>query len=138
MSPEVRWRVMASIRKKDTAPEMALRRALWRTGLRGWRCHVRIHGSPDVAFRKWRLAVFVDGVWWHGHPDYLPRGRRGSYWDAKIAGNMARDVRVNAELAAGGWTVVRLWDLDVVADPDAAARVVVDALTKLGWKPSKP
>jgi DNA mismatch endonuclease (patch repair protein) len=130
MSPETRRRVMASIRKRDTKPELALRRALWAAGVRGWRCHARLPGSPDLAFRRYMVAVFVDGVWWHGHPDYLPRGRRGPYWDAKIAGNVARDERVNAELRAAGWTVVRLWDLDVLLDPQAAAGVVKDALTR--------
>lgn len=133
MPPDIRRRVMASIRKKDTAPELALRRALWRAGVRGWRCHAKMRGSPDVAFSRWKVAVFVDGVWWHGHPDYLPRGRRGPYWDAKIAGNVARDQRVNAELATQGWTVLRLWDLDVLANPADAVRRVVDALTSRGW-----
>jgi DNA mismatch endonuclease, patch repair protein len=130
MLPEVRRRVMASIRKKDTKPELALRRSLYAAGIRGWRCHAHLPGSPDVAFTRWKVAVFVDGVWWHGHPDYLPRGRRGPYWDAKIAGNVARDERVNAELRAAGWTVVRLWDLDVLHDPQAAVGAVKDALTK--------
>lgn len=137
MSPEVRHRVMASIRKKDTVPELVLRKALWRAGIRGWRCHTKMIGSPDVAFRRWKVAVFVDGVWWHGHPDYLPRGRRGPYWDRKIAGNMARDERVNAELTASGWTVVRVWDLDVVADPAAAATKIATALMVSGWKPPR-
>jgi DNA mismatch endonuclease (patch repair protein) len=131
MPPALRHRVMASIRKRDTKPEIALRRALWAAGIRGWRCHTSsILGSPDVCFVGWRLAVFVDGVWWHGHPDYLPRGRRGPYWDAKIAGNMARDVRVNAELKRAGWAVVRLWDLEVLRDPAAAARRVARALSR--------
>ena len=133
MTPEVRHRVMASIRKRDTVPELTLRSALWRAGVRGWRCHAKMRGSPDVLFRRWRLVVFVDGVWWHGHPDYLPRGRRGTYWDAKIAGNVARDARVTQDLTAQGWTVLRIWDLDVLADPDAAARRVVGALVARGW-----
>lgn len=134
LTPEVRRRVMASIHKKDTVPELALRSALWRAGARGWRCHAKMCGSPDIAFLRWRVAVFVDGVWWHGHPDYLPRGRRGPYWDAKIAGNVARDEQVNQELKAQGWAVVRIWDLDVLADPAAAARRVVEALEARGWK----
>ncbi len=129
MDPDVRHRVMASIRKRNTRPELALRRALWALGVRGWRCHTsRVPGSPDVCFFRWRVAVFVDGVWWHGHPDYLPRGRRGAYWDAKIAGNVARDVRVNSELSRAGWLVIRLWDLDVLQNAAAAARRVLRAV----------
>jgi DNA mismatch endonuclease, patch repair protein len=128
MSPEVRRRIMSSIRKRDTKPELALRSALWALGVRGWRCHARLPGSPDLAFTSARLAVFVDGVFWHGHPDYLPRGRRGPYWDKKIAGNMERDVRVTQELTARGWTVFRVWDLDVLKDPSAIAQRVHRAL----------
>src|SRR5688500_14100431 len=101
MDPETRRRVMASIHKTNTRPELALRRALRAAGVQGYRCHLRtVPGSPDVAFTRWRVAVFVDGVWWHGHPDWLPNGRRGPYWDEKIARNVARDHRVDAELAA--------------------------------------
>lgn len=122
---------MASIRKTDTKPELVLRAALRSIGITGYRCHVRaLPGLPDVTFTKWRLAVFVDGVWWHGHPDWLPRGRRGPYWDAKIAGNVDRDLRVDAELAAMGWEVVRLWDIDVIRDPRASAQRVADSLSR--------
>jgi DNA mismatch endonuclease (patch repair protein) len=119
---------MASIRKRDTRPELALRRALWAAGIRGWRCHARLPGSPDLAFRRWKVAVFVDGVWWHGHPDYLPRGRRGPYWDAKIARNIARDRNVTVSLQNAGWVVIRMWDLDVLRSPGEAAAIVRTAL----------
>jgi DNA mismatch endonuclease (patch repair protein) len=124
---------MASIRKRDTVPELTLRRALWGAGIRGWRCHVRITGTPDLVFARWKLAVFVDGVWWHGHPDYLPRGRRGPYWDAKIAKNQTRDTDVNRILEASGWTVLRMWDLDVLADPGSAVEIVCSTLRECGW-----
>jgi DNA mismatch endonuclease (patch repair protein) len=120
---------MSSIRKTNTKPELALRSALWALGIRGYRCHVRaVPGVPDVAFTRWRVAVFVDGVWWHGHPDWLPRGRRGPYWDAKIARNIERDRGVDRDLARIGWSVVRLWDVDVLADPRRAAESVRRAL----------
>jgi DNA mismatch endonuclease, patch repair protein len=134
MRSDVRRRVMASIRKKATKPELALRRALSAAGARGYRCHVRLPGSPDLAFSRWRVAVFVDGVWWHGHPDHLPNGRRGPYWDAKIALNIARDKRVNRELRAHGWIVLRIWDLDVLGNPARAAARVLLALRGRGWR----
>ena len=59
MTADVRYRVMSSIRKHDTKPELVLRRALWSAGVRGWRCHARLLGSPDVAFIGKRVAVFV-------------------------------------------------------------------------------
>lgn len=120
---------MSSIKSADTRPELALRRALRAAGVAGYRCHVRgLPGSPDVSFSRWRVAVFVDGVWWHGHPDWLPNGRRGPYWDAKIAGNVSRDRRVDSALALLGWSVVRVWDIDVLRDPSSAAHRVIDAL----------
>lgn len=131
LSPETRRRVMASIYKKDTVPELTFRTALWAAGIRGWRCHAKLPGTPDVVFTRWRLAIFIDGVWWHGHPDYLPRGRRGPYWDAKIAGNIARDRDVDRALRALGWTVMRVWDLDVLKRTSAVVsdvRAVLDRL----------
>ena len=137
MPPETRRRVMASIRKKDTKPERVLRSAIWAAGLRGWRCHARMVGTPDVVFTRWKLAVFVDGVWWHGHPDYLPHGRRGPYWDQKIAGNIERDRKVTRELEELGWVVLRFWDIDVLSDPAKAAKETKRRLQILGW-PGKP
>lgn len=88
LSKETRSRVMARIRSRDTKPELALRRALHAAGVRGWRLHRRdLPGRPDLAFGPARLAVFVDGAFWHGHPDYFTPGKSGAYWDAKMARN---------------------------------------------------
>lgn len=123
---------MSRVRTRDTAPEVALRRALWALGVRGWRLHPKnVAGRPDLVFRTRRLAVFVDGAFWHGHPDYY-WGQSGEFWDRKIARNRARDQRVNADLAAAGWTVLRLWDFEVDKDPVACAervRLALGALT---------
>jgi DNA mismatch endonuclease (patch repair protein) len=120
---------MAAVKGRDTGPELALRRALYAAGARGWRCHRHdLPGKPDLAFARARLSVFVDGAFWHGRPDRYWQGRSGPYWDAKIARNQARDRRVDAELEALGWRVLRLWDDDVDRDPGAAARRVLDAL----------
>lgn len=133
MDPAVRRRVMASIPKRNNRPERILRRSLRSRGIRGYRCHVAsLPGSPDVTFTRWKVAVFVDGVWWHGHPDHLPHGRRGPYWDQKIAKNLERDKRVSSALSEAGWQVIRLWDLDVLRDPTMAARRVESALSKAG------
>lgn len=135
--PEVRSRVMARVRGKDTSPELALRRALYALGLRGWRCHRKtLPGKPDLAFGRARVAVFVDGGFWHGHPSKYWPGRSGPYWDAKIARNQARDVRANAELADLGWQVVRLWDFEVQADPIGAAERVAKAVEGRSDHPS--
>lgn len=129
LSPETRSRVMSRIRSRDTQPELALRRELFKRGVRGWRCHPKaIPGKPDIAFRNRRLAIFVDGCFWHGHPDYFTPGKSGAYWDAKIARTQERDKLNNATLADQGWRVIRFWDFDVERDLDRCAEVVIEAL----------
>jgi DNA mismatch endonuclease, patch repair protein len=126
-----RSRVMARIRSKDTKPELALRRALWAAGLRGWRCHPRqVPGKPDVAFTRRKVAVFVDGRFWHGHPDFFTFGKSGEYWDKKIARTQERDNQANQALRELGWTVIRFWDFEVEGDTAACARKVMHAVER--------
>lgn len=111
---------MAAIRSKDTRPELAVRRALHAAGVRGWRCHARgVPGKPDLAFTRWKLAVFIDGAFWHGHPDHFRPGKSGPYWDAKIARTQERDRLADATLRKAGWTVLRFWDFEVEQDLQA-------------------
>jgi DNA mismatch endonuclease (patch repair protein) len=122
---------MAAVRQRDTAPELELRGALYRAGVRGWRCNYSsAPGRPDLAWPRLRVAVFVDGAFWHGHPSRHQPGRSGSYWDAKIAGNVARDRRVDAELRSGGWEIVRLWDFEVLREPAEAVERVLAVLRR--------
>jgi DNA mismatch endonuclease (patch repair protein) len=124
-----RSRMMAAIKGRDTKPEMALRRALWGMGVRGYRCHYRrAPGRPDVCFVGRKVAVFVDGAFWHGHPQYFTFGKSGEKWDAKIRRNMERDAEVDEALAREGWRVVRLWDFEIGADPGAAVEKVLGAM----------
>jgi DNA mismatch endonuclease (patch repair protein) len=120
---------MARIRSKDTKPEIALRRALWAVGVRGWRCHPKkVPGKPDLAFTKLRIAVFVDGRFWHGHPDFFTFGKSGDYWDKKIARTQERDRLANETLATAGWCVIRFWDFEVEDDLEACAATVAAAV----------
>jgi DNA mismatch endonuclease (patch repair protein) len=122
---------MAAVRRRDTEPELALRRALYAAGLRGWRCDFRrAPGRPDLAWPALRVAVFVDGAFWHGHPSRHRPGRSGTYWDEKIAANVARDRRVDAELEALGWIVLRIWDFEVRKDLEGAVERVKGALAE--------
>lgn len=116
---------MSRIRSANTAPEVALRSALWRAGARGWRCHVRwLPGKPDIAFTRWHVAVFVDGCFWHGHPDHFTPGKSGAYWDAKIARTKERDRIADDALRQAGWTVIRLWDFEIESGlEDCVARI---------------
>lgn len=125
-TPEQRRRIMTAVRSKDTSPEIAVRRALFAAGVRGWRCHYkRAAGTPDLAWPALRVALFVDGAFWHGHPSRHRPGRSGRYWDEKIARNVSRDRQVDADLAASAWTVLRVWDFEVRRDlADVVGRVV--------------
>lgn len=119
---------MAAIRAKDTKPELALRRALWRVGVRGWRCHVRSGpGNPDLAFTKCKVAVFVDGAYWHGHPDHVRPGA-SEYWRTKIARTQERDRVANAALSQDGWTVLRFWDFEIADDLERCVTTVSGAV----------
>jgi DNA mismatch endonuclease (patch repair protein) len=135
LSPEGRSRNMAAIRANNTKPELALRAALREAGATGYRLHRKdIPGRPDVAFMRWGVAVFVDGVFWHGHPDHWNPDRASSdYWRNKIARNIKRDRAADATLAEMGWDVVRIWDQDVKADATECARRVTEALSARGW-----
>jgi DNA mismatch endonuclease (patch repair protein) len=129
LTVEQRSRTMSRIRGKDTGPEVALRRALWAAGVRGYRTHVRaVAGRPDLCWQGRRVAVFVDGAFWHGHPSAFTAGKSGGYWDAKIARNVARDRAADEELRSNGWTVLRFWDFEVRKNLENCVREIAAAL----------
>jgi DNA mismatch endonuclease (patch repair protein) len=127
---------MTAVKAKDSRAELALRRELHRRGFR-FRLHARdLPGRPDIVFRSRRVAVFVDGDFWHGNSWRL-RGlpsleaqfpSRTEWWSAKIRRNMERDEEVSSALVADGWSVVRAWESDVLADADAVADRVQQVL----------
>ena len=130
LTPEKRSERMARVRARDTQLEIRFRRALWASGLRGWRCNVRsVYGTPDIAWMGRRVAVFVDSAWWHGHPSRWKPGRHGAWWDEKIARNRRRDEAVNTALRDQGWTVIRVWDFEIHKSRDECVARVRDALT---------
>ena len=105
---------MARIHSSDTRPEVILRHALWRAGLR-YRLNAKTpSGRADLVFRRGQLAVFVDGCFWHGCPDHYVRPRnREHFWAKKLRENVARDRRQTVTLEALGWRVYRIWEHDV-------------------------
>jgi DNA mismatch endonuclease (patch repair protein) len=124
-SPGVR-RSMQANRRVDTGPERRLRSALHRRGLR-FRKDRRIDADgvrvrADVVFPRQRVAVFVDGCFWHCCPAHATQPRaHESYWAAKLRGNVERDRRVDAALERAAWTVIRVWEHE--QSEDAAGRV---------------
>lgn len=125
---------MARIRGRDTSPERQLRRELWRQGLR-YRLHVRTPaGRPDLVFPGARIAVFIDGCFWHGCPDHYVRPRtRDDFWSKKLLGNVERDARQTLALEEQGWRVCRLWEHEVWEDVASAVTRVSTAVTAVKW-----
>lgn len=120
-------------RRRDTAPELALRKELHRRGLR-YRVVFPVPGRPrrtiDIAFTKARIAVFVDGCYWHGCPIHGTEPKANhDWWQRKFAANQARDADTDALLESAGWTVVRIWEHE---PPAAAADRVQRALIEGG------
>ena len=110
----------------DTKPEVALRSAIHRRGLRFRKNYlIRLHGlrvRPDVVFTRRRVAVFLDGCFWHCCPDHSSTPRRNvGYWLPKLQANVERDRRVDVALEAEDWTVMRFWEHD---EADRAAELV--------------
>ncbi|MGY6410768.1 MAG: very short patch repair endonuclease [Alkalilacustris sp.] len=111
--PMTRSEVMASVRHKDTRPEMVVRRGLHAIGLR-FRLHRKdLPGRPDLVFPRYRAAVFVHGCFWHAHqgcPGFrLPKSRQ-EFWQPKLLGNRMRDERDRAALLDAGWRVLIVWE----------------------------
>ena len=112
VAPDVRSRMMAGIRGRDTKPELLLRRGLHRAGFR-YRFHVRgLPGKPDIALPKYRAVIFAHGCFWHGHNCDLFRwpASRPEFWRTKITGNTTRDIKVKEDLTAAGWRVLTVWE----------------------------
>lgn len=104
---------MARVRSRNTAPEEALRKALWAQGAR-YRLHARLPGTPDLAFPSARLAVFVDGCFWHGCPKhYSSPVTNATFWAVKLARNLARDKSAENALGRLGWRVLRIWEHEI-------------------------
>lgn len=110
---------MSRIKSKDTSIELALRRALWREGIRYRKNYKKLPGSPDIAITKHRIAIFCDGDFWHGKDWDAKKGKFKSnraYWIEKIERNISRDSETDKTLAWQGWTVIRFWGSDISKD----------------------
>ncbi|MBW1604561.1 very short patch repair endonuclease [Streptomyces sp. JJ66] len=123
---------MQAIRSRDTKPERVIRQLVHAHGLR-YRVAARplpgLRRTADLVFRPVKVAVFVDGCYWHGCPEhYVPPKTNPGYWSGKVAGNVARDQDTNTLLSEAGWTVLRFWEHE---SPEACAREVFDTVTAI-------
>src|SRR5215469_11402594 len=113
-----RSRMMRSVRRKDTIPEVRLRKALHKLGLR-FRLNRRdLPGTPDIVFPSHKCVVFVHGCFWHGHNcrfGTVPASRT-DFWEAKFSANRKRDIRVGQALVAAGWRVMTVWECALKSD----------------------
>lgn len=126
MSPEKRSAVMSRIRGKDTGPERIIARALKDLGLECERHANDLPGRPDFVIREKRVAIFVDGDFWHGWRFPQWRDKLSEKWEAKIEGNRTRDRRNHRKLRRMGWKVVRIWEHQIDKDfPSCVDRIRV-------------
>ena len=134
--PTITHKIMSSIPSKGTKPEIMLRKALWRENLRYRVNYKKLPGKPDIVFTKYKVAVFCDGDFWHGH-NWAIRGKKSldeelegysEYWRKKILRNIERDQENENELRTLGWTVVRLWESEIKEDVSSCVQAVKEAL----------
>jgi DNA mismatch endonuclease (patch repair protein) len=120
-------RYMRSNRSKDTRPELLLRKALWKRGIRGYRLHwKKAPGKPDIAFPGRKLAVFMNGCFWHRCPHCqlgMPK-HNAEFWQQKFARNVERDREKQMALESSGWKVLVIWECELKADVEKALQKV--------------
>lgn len=113
LTKEQRHHCMASIRGKNTGPEIMVRKFLFSRGFRYRLNHPRLPGHPDIVMRKYRTCIFVNGCFWHGHDNcryfVLPKTNT-EFWKAKIERNRARDIEEQRKLASMGWHCITVWE----------------------------
>ena len=115
---------MSRIRQRDSKIELALRSALWRTGIR-YRKHVRIYGTPDLVISSACILVFVDSCFWHGCRFHCRRPKSNvDFWEAKIARNRKRDLKVTRYYRRRGWIVLRFWEHQLSEDLESCVERV--------------
>ena len=120
-SPNTTHKIMSAIPSKNTSPELLLRHALWKKGMRYRINYKALKGTPDIVFTRARIVIFCDGDFWHGH-NWALRGyscfeeelsHYSDYWKNKLITNVNRDKAVTQALTNDGWIVLRFWESDI-------------------------
>ena len=128
MTDEQRSYNMSRIKGKNTTIEMLLSKALWHRGLRFRKNSKAVYGHPDISIKKYKVAIFCDGDFWHGwdwenRKDSIKNNRE--YWIPKIERNMQKDIEVNHVLSSMGWRVIRVWEHEIRDNlPDTADMII--------------
>lgn len=130
VSKEVRSRNMSLIRTKNTQPELLIRKELYKLGLR-YRIHYSLPGKPDIVFPSKKLAIFVQGCFWHGHGckvDHIPRSNK-KFWFTKIINNKMRDIKNSEKLNKLGWKIITTWECEIRASLKDQVNLIAVKLT---------
>lgn len=134
LTPEQRRKNMQANKSSGTKPEILLAKALFARGHRYRKNNKSVYGKPDLTFKKLKLAIFVDGEFWHGK-DWETRKHaiksNIEFWHSKIQRNIERDKEVNAKLLEQGWTVLRFWDTEVMKELENCLRIVETEINNL-------
>ena len=125
---------MRAIKSKDTKEEVRLAKALWKRGYRYRKHDKTVFGTPDLSFKKYKIAIFVDGEFFHGKNWEMVKKRLDTnkdYWINKIERNQERDIIVNNYLASKGWIVLRFWSKDVQKKLYTTVRTIEKEIAKI-------
>ena len=128
-SKETRSYNMSQIKSKNTKPELLLRKALWRNGIRNYRLKNSLPGKPDLYFPIKKVAIFVDGCFWHKCPKCFKEPKSNKeFWLKKVRDNTIRDRKVNEALRDKGWIVLRFWEHQIKKELDSSVNIISDTI----------
>ena len=138
MTNEQRSYNMSQIKGKNTTIEMLLSKALWHRGLRFRKNSKAVYGHPDISIKKYKVAIFCDGDFWHGwdwenRKDSIKNNRE--YWIPKIERNMQKDIEVNHVLSSMGWRVIRVWEHEIRDNLPDTADMIIRIVNEVQAKP---
>lgn len=135
LTKEQRKKNMQRIRSKDTKAEIMLRKALWHKGIRYRKNYAKLPGKPDIVITKHKIAIFVDGDFWHARGHEEQPGKQIAtnkvFWKDKLARNVERDRYVNEMLLEQGWLVLRFWESDIKKDLDSCVKVIFQYMGRM-------
>jgi DNA mismatch endonuclease (patch repair protein) len=142
---EITHKIMSAIKDRDTKPEIFFRKALWKWGIR-YRKNVKLFGKPDIAIKKYKLVIFIDGDYWHGNnwrirgfPSFEAELETYSlYWQKKILRNIERDKKVNEYYESLNWIVLRFWQSDIEKDLTACIVKTIETINAIKLVPRPP
>ena len=133
LTPEKRSKLMSAIRSTNTKDEVRLAKALWALGYRYRKNNKTVFGKPDFTFKKIKLAIFVDGEFFHGKNWDIDRNRiktNSEFWIKKIERNIQRDIEVNAYLESQNWKILRFWSNDIKKNLDSCILEIQNAIAE--------